>query len=91
MRGIDMNVNQHINHLYKTQNKPELLKLRGDLEKTLNEYNVFFDEYLEVFDDKMNASTDQKSPEWQAYQEKYDAYTHVKENINLVDYYLGMI
>jgi hypothetical protein len=86
-----MNVSQHINHLYSTKNKDELVKLKESLSTTLEEYNVFFDEYLEVFDDKMNASSTQDSPEWKAYRDKYAAYENVKKNIKLANYYLGMI
>jgi len=86
-----MNVGKQINHLYVTKNKDELVKVKESLSATIKEYDVFFDEYLEVFDDKMNASTTQDSPEWKAYRDKYTAYENIKKNIKLANYYLGMI
>lgn len=86
-----MNVNQHINHLYKTNNKAELIQLKESLVKTLDDYNIFFDEYLELFDDQMNSKVDRSTPVWKAYNDKYDAQEHIKENINMIDYYLGII
>jgi hypothetical protein len=84
-----MNISQHINFTYQTNNRPELEKLKESLLNTKQEYDIFFEEYLEVFDDKMSASSTQNTPEWKAYKDKYQAYTKVTENIKLIDYYLG--
>jgi hypothetical protein len=86
-----MNVAQHINHSYQTGNKAELLRVKGELEKNLNEINTFFDEYLELFDDQMNATTDKNAPVWKAYNDKYKVYENIKHNIKMTNHYLGML
>lgn len=85
-----MNVTQHINHSYITGNKQELLRVKGELNKQLKDLDVFFEEYLEVFDDQLNAS-DKSSPVWKAYNDKYKAYENLKHNFKMTDYYLGML
>lgn len=86
-----MNVMKHINHCYQTGNKKELARVKDELEKNLNEINVFFDEYLEVFDDKMSTSSNQNTPEWKAYNDKYKVYENMKHSLKMTDYYLGML
>ena len=85
-----MNVAQHINHSYITGNKQELLRVKDELNKQLKDLDVFFEEYLEVFDDQLNAS-DKSSPVWKAYNDKYKAYENLKHNFKMTDYYLGML
>lgn len=85
-----MNVAQHINYSYTTGNKSELIRVRGELEKTMNELNAFFEEYLELFSEQMNtANKDQ--PVWKAYNDKYKAYENIKHNIKMTNHYLGML
>ena len=86
-----MNVNQHINYCYTTRNKEELERVKSVLETNKKEYDQFFEEYLELFDDQMNANMDQTAPVWKAYKEKYDAYTRINESLKMANYYLGMI
>jgi hypothetical protein len=86
-----MNVAQHINHSYKTGNKTELLKVKSTLTTNLKELDVFFEEYLELFDDQMNTTTDKNAPVWKAYNDHYKAYENLKHNIKMTDYYLGML
>jgi len=86
-----MNVAQHINHSYTTGNKTELVRVKGELEKSLKELDAFFEEYLEVFDDQLNATTDKTAPVWKAYNDKYKAYENIKHNLKMSDYYLGML
>jgi hypothetical protein len=85
-----MNVAQHINHSYKTGNKEELLRVKGELSKQLKELDVFFEEYLEVFDTQLNAS-DKASVVWKAYNDKYKAYENIKYSFRMTNYYLGML
>ena len=85
-----MNVAQHINHSYITGNKQELLRVKDELNKQLKDLDVFFEEYLEVFDDQLNAS-DKSSPVWKAYNDKYKAYENLKHSFKMTDYYLGML
>lgn len=85
-----MNVTQHINHSYITGNKQELLRVKDELNKQLKDLDVFFEEYLEVFDNQLNAS-DKSSPVWKAYNDKYKAYENLKHSFKMTDYYLGML
>ena len=85
-----MNVAQHINHSYKTGNKQELLRVKGELSKQIKELDVFFEEYLEVFDDQLNAS-DKSSQVWKAYNDYYKSYENIKHSFKMTDYYLGML
>lgn len=85
-----MNVAQHINHSYITGNKQELLRVKDELNKQLKDLDVFFEEYLEVFDNQLNAS-DKSSPVWKAYNDKYKAYENLKHSFKMTDYYLGML
>jgi hypothetical protein len=85
-----MNVAQHINYSYKTGNKSELIRVRGELEKNLKELDVFFDEYLELFSEQMNAS-DKQSPVWKAYNDHYKSYENIKHNVKMTNHYLGML
>ena len=85
-----MNVAQHINHSYKTGNKQELLRVKGELSKQIKELDVFFEEYLEVFDDQLNAS-DKSSAVWKAYNDYYKSYENLKHSFKMTDYYLGML
>ena len=85
-----MNVAQHINHCYKTGNKPELERVKKELEKNVKELHTFFDEYLEIFSTQMDAAK-QSDPVWKAYKDKYKAYENINSQIKQCDYYLGMI
>jgi hypothetical protein len=53
------------------------MRVITELDKQLKELDVFFEEYLEVFDDQLNAS-DKSSPVWKAYNDKYKAYEFEK-------------
>lgn len=85
-----MNVAQHINYSYKTGNKPELIRVKGELEKNLKELDVFFEEYLELFSEQMNAAN-KDQPVWAAYNDHYKAYENIKHNIKMTNHYLGML
>lgn len=78
-----------ISELYIHQNDKALIKLKEDLEKQRSELEVFFDEFLDLFDDKMNATEGQNTKEWKAYKAMYKEYEDVKENLNLINYYAG--
>lgn len=86
-----MNVAQHINYCYTTKNKPELLRVKKELDKNLSELDSFFEEYLEVFDEQLNATSDREAPVWKAYNDYYKSYQNIKHSLKMTDYYLGMI
>lgn len=85
-----MNVAQHINHSYQTGNKQELIRVKGELEKNLKELDVFFEEYLELFSEQMNAAN-KEQPVWKAYNDHYKSYENIKHNIKMTNHYLGML
>ena len=86
-----MNVAQHINHCYKTGNKKELIRVKSELETNLEELNVFFSEYLEVFDEQLNSVSDRQAPVWKAYNDYFKSYENIRHNIKMTNHYLGMI
>jgi len=86
-----MNVAQHINHCYKTNNKLELIRVKDALNKEIFALDKFFEEYLDVFDDQLNAVSDQTKPVWKAYNDYYKSYENIKHNIKMTNHYLGMI
>jgi hypothetical protein len=85
-----MNVAQHINYCYKTGNKAELVRVRGELEKSIENLDIFFEEYLEVFNEQMNTA-DRKDPVWKAYNDYYKVYENVKHSVKMTNHYLGML
>ena len=85
-----MNVAQHINHSYQIGDKRELVRVKGALENDLKELDVFFEEYLEIFDNQMNAS-DKNSPVWKAYNDYYKVYENTKHSLKMTNHYLSMI
>ena len=85
-----MNVAQHINYSYKTGNKEELIRVRGALETNIKERDVFFEEYLELFSEQMNASN-KESQVWKAYNDYYKSYENIKYQVKMTNHYLGML
>ena len=85
-----MNVTQHINYCYITRNRPELQRIKTELENNAKELDTFFDEYLEVFSTQMDAAK-QSDPVWKAYKDKYKAYETIKSQLKQCDYYLSGI
>jgi hypothetical protein len=85
-----MNVAQHINYSYKTGNKEELVRVKAALETNLKELDVFFEEYLELFDGQMNTA-DKESPVWKAYNDYYKSYENIKHQMKMTNHYLGML
>jgi len=86
----EMNVAQHINHSYKTGNKQELIRVRGELEKNMKELDTFFDEYLELFSEQMNAAN-KTDPVWKAYNDYFKSYENIKHSFKMTNHYLGML
>lgn len=83
---------KHITHCYTTRNKEELISIKSKLEDQMDELQVFFDEFLEVFSDEMNSFTPiKKSPVWQAYNDMYRVWETVKTNLKMTNHYLGML
>jgi hypothetical protein len=87
-----MALNHLLSDLYVRRDKEKLKKVQSELLGKQKELDQFFEEYLEVFDDKLNASIDnQNTPEWKAYNDKYSEYTDLKKDLKLANYYLGII
>ena len=87
-----MTANALISTLYQKRDVNQLNRLKDTIEDKVKELDLFFEEYLELFDEKMNATIDNQSdPVWKAYQTRYEEYKQVKADLKLVNYYLGMI
>lgn len=81
-----------LSSLYQQQDKNQINKFKDSVESRLKDLDVFFTEYLEVFDDKMNASvSNQNDPVWKAYQARYNEYLDAKADLKMANYYLGML
>jgi peptidoglycan hydrolase CwlO-like protein len=81
-----------LSSLYQKQDKSQLNRIKDSIESKLEELDVFFTEYLEVFDERMNASVDnQNDPVWKAYQTRYKEYLDAKADLKMTNYYLGML
>lgn len=87
-----MALNHVLSSLYVRRDIEKLKQVHSELLNKQKELDQFFEEYLEVFDDKLNASIDdQSTPEWKAYNDKYAEYTDLKKDLKLANYYLGII
>jgi hypothetical protein len=86
-----MNMNSLISDLYVKHDKNQISRIKDQLETEQKEFNVFFDEFLELFSDKLNGSEDPKDPVWKAYKDKYKQWTEINSNLKIANYYLGML
>ena len=87
-----MALNDLLSNLYVRRDIEKLKQVKEDLLSKREELDQFFDEYLELFDDKMNATIDdQDSPVWKAYNAKYSEYTRLNKDLKLAEHYLGII
>ena len=87
-----MSVTTLLSGLYQKQDKSEISRFKDSVESTLKELDVFMSEYLEVFDERMNASVDnQNDPVWKAYHARYNEYLQAKADLKMANYYLGML
>lgn len=86
-----MNVNELILSAYRHGDKKQLLCIKEDLSTYLEELDLFFDEYLDLFSSRMSATEDTKDPIWKAYKAKVKDHEDTVTNLKMIDYYLGMI
>ena len=87
-----MSATKLLSSLYQRQDKNQISRFKDSIESKLKEFDVFFTDYLEVFDDRMNASvSDQTDPVWKAYQARYNEYLDAKADLKMANYYLGML
>lgn len=86
-----MNMNQMILDAYRHRNKNGLNVIKESLTEDLQTLDTFFDEYLDLFSDRMSATEDTKDPVWRAYKDKLNEQKITKQNLKLAEYYLGMI
>ena len=85
-----MSSNQLILDYYRRRDKQSLEFLQSELNQKIEVLNKFFDEYLDLFSDKMSA-TESSDPVWQAYKDKLKECEIAKADLKLTEYYLGMI
>lgn len=86
-----MTTNTLILEAFRKRDKETIAEYVVQLTESLNTLNVFFDEYLEIFSDRMSSDEDRKDPVWKAYTDKFQEQSVVKQNLKLANYYLGMI
>lgn len=86
-----MNMNNLILDAYRKRDKAAIDGYKTQLTAALDELNLFFDEYLEVFSDRMSSDEDKKDPVWKAYEDKFKEQTQASQNLKLANYYLGML
>jgi hypothetical protein len=54
------------------------------------ELDTFFDEYLELFSEQMNAAN-KTDPVWKAYNDYFKSYENIKYSFKMTNHYLGML
>ena len=86
-----MAINQMLADLYKRQEIRKLEVVAEGLKNRKKELDVFFDEFLELFDEKMSAIEDQQHPLWRAYKTRFKEWQQINKDITLADYYMGMV
>ena len=77
--------------LYRRKEIKKLEVVKEGLEHRKAELDNFFEEYLELFDEKMSAIEDQSDPMWKAYKVRYKEWQKLNNDLKLADYYMGMI
>lgn len=86
-----MNMNQMILDAYRKRDKNSLKSLNENLTEHLQTLDTFFDEYLDLFSDRMSAAENLKDPVWIAYKDKLEEHKVAKQNLKLTEYYLEML
>lgn len=86
-----MNLNNLISNLYAKHDKNQISRIKDQLESDKEEMDIFFDEFLELFSDKLNGTEDPKDPVWIAYKKKYKEWQEINSNLKVANYYLGML
>lgn len=77
--------------LYRRKETKKLQTLAEGLIHRKEELDVFFEEYLQLFDERMSATEDQNDPIWKAYTTRYKEWTKLNKDITLANYYLRII
>jgi hypothetical protein len=84
-------MNQLILDAYRKRDKTKLSEFSTQLKSAIDEMDIFFDEYLDVFSDKMSGIEDPSDPVWKAYKDKFKEHQEAQSNFKLANYYLGML
>ena len=86
-----MSSNQLILDYYRRRDKQALEFLKTELIEKVEVLDKFFDEYLDLFSDRMSSTEDNSDPIWRAYKDKLKESQIAKDDLKLTQYYLGMI
>lgn len=86
-----MAINQMLGNMYQRKEKKKIEVIAEKLHKRQDELNVFFEEFLELFDDKMSTIEDKQHPIWKAYNARYKEWTQLKKDIELANYYIRIV
>jgi hypothetical protein len=83
-------MNNLISNLYIKQDFSQISRIKDTLVEQKQEFDKFFDEFLELFSEQLNGKEDTKDPVWVAYKTKYKEWEQINSNIKIANYYLGM-
>jgi len=86
-----MSYTRQLADLYHRKEKRKIETITEGIKLRKQELDKFFEEYLELFDEKMSATEDQNAPIWKAYNARYKEWQKLNADLKLATYYLGMI
>lgn len=84
-------MNQLLADLFRRKENKKLEVVIEGLQTRKQELDIFFDEYLELFDEKMNATEDQNDPVWKAYKVRFKEWQQINNDLKLADHYTRII
>ena len=77
--------------LYRRKEVKKLEVIKEGLVVRKAELDNFFEEYLELFDEKMSAIEDQQHSLWRAYKTRFKEWQQINKDIELADYYIRIV
>lgn len=88
-----MSLNNDISDLYRRKEVKKLQVITEGLNNRKEELDEFFEEFLEVFEEKMNATLEEQkgNPIWDAYKARYKEWSKINADLKMAKYYLGML
>lgn len=86
-----MSANRLILDYYRKRDKQALELIKSELTEKIGILDKFFDEYLDLFSDRMSATEDNSDPVWLAYKDKLKESQDAKADLKLAQYYLGLM
>lgn len=88
---MELQMTKLLADLYRRKEVKKLEVIKEGLIVRKAELDNFFEEYLELFDEKMSAIEDQSHPIWKAYKVRYKEWQKVNGDLKLANYYMGIV